>query len=193
MAWATCSALLDDADLLILDEPTSGLDPNQIVDIRALIREVGKDKTVLLSTHILSEVQAVCDRAIIINQGRIVADAAPDALGALAGGGIDVVVTLKVRNASANTQALGDRMRARLSGLPDVVSVQAMAASAAGTSTFVMRARAQADDVREAVFDLAVSEGCMLIDLHQREMSLEETFQRLTKNDAAKAGDRHAA
>jgi ABC-2 type transport system ATP-binding protein len=86
-------ALLHDPDLLILDEPTSGLDPNQIVEIRALIKDLGRDKTVLLSTHILPEVQATCDRIIIINEGQVVADDTPDALtGEGAGAMIRVVM-----------------------------------------------------------------------------------------------------
>ena len=188
-------ALLDDADLLILDEPTSGLDPNQIVDIRALIRDLGKEKTVLLSTHILSEVQAVCDRAIIINNGQIVADAAPEALGALAGGGIEVVVTLKERNVAAGGAPLAVRLRPALAALPNVMSVQLLPTPGDGDAqaSFLLRAQAHADEVREAVFDLAVSEGCMLTDLHQREVSLEETFQRLTKSHSSRPGGRHAA
>ena len=67
-------ALIHDPEVLILDEPTSGLDPNQMLEIRNLIREIGKEKTVLLSTHIMQEVEAICDRAIIIHKGRIVAD-----------------------------------------------------------------------------------------------------------------------
>ena len=74
------AALLHDPDVLILDEPTTGLDPNQLIDIRKLIREIGKEKTILLSTHILKEVEAVCDRVIIINQGKLVADAKLDEL-----------------------------------------------------------------------------------------------------------------
>jgi ABC-2 type transport system ATP-binding protein len=67
-------ALIHDPEILVLDEPTSGLDPNQIIEIRNLISELGKEKTVMLSTHIMQEVEAICDRAIIINKGRIVAD-----------------------------------------------------------------------------------------------------------------------
>ncbi|MBT8236485.1 MAG: ATP-binding cassette domain-containing protein, partial [Bacteroidia bacterium] len=74
------AALLHDPEVLILDEPTTGLDPNQLIEIRKLIREIGKDKTILLSTHILKEVEAVCDRVIIINKGKLVADSSLDAL-----------------------------------------------------------------------------------------------------------------
>jgi ABC-2 type transport system ATP-binding protein len=72
--------MIDDPEILILDEPTSGLDPNQIVEIRDIIREIGKEKTVILSTHILSEAEATCDRIIIINRGRIVADEGIDTI-----------------------------------------------------------------------------------------------------------------
>src|SRR5205814_1942705 len=80
-------AMLHDPDILILDEPTSGLDPNQIVEIRQLIKEVGKEKTVILSTHILQEVEATCGRMIIISQGKLVADGTPDDLRARQRGG----------------------------------------------------------------------------------------------------------
>ncbi|WP_228557484.1 ABC transporter ATP-binding protein, partial [Myxococcus sp. AB025B] len=86
-------AILHDPDLLILDEPTTGLDPNQIVEIRSLIKELGREKTVILSTHILSEVQSTCDRVLIINDGRLVADDTPERLGKGEGGTVTVVLT----------------------------------------------------------------------------------------------------
>src|SRR2546423_222542 len=100
-------AMLHDPDILILDEPTSGLDPNQIVEIRALIKEVGKEKTVILSTHILQEVQATCSRILIISGGKLVADGTPEALRAREKGGRYRVV---VESNGVTREAIRDRL-----------------------------------------------------------------------------------
>src|SRR3990170_7858191 len=94
-------SMIHDPDVLILDEPTSGLDPNQIVEIRSLIRHLGRQKTVIFSTHILSEVQATCDRVIIINEGRIVADGTPEQLQSDFRGSETVTVELKAKTSDA--------------------------------------------------------------------------------------------
>lgn len=183
-------ALLSDPDLLILDEPTSGLDPNQIVEIRALIRDLGKDKTVLLSTHILSEVQAVCSRAIIINQGTIVADATPEALGA-GDGGMVVQATLRGRQGSA--VAL-DVLREQLERIPGVSQVRAGIPGPDGSADFEIRGSStQSIDLREAIFEVAVAQNCCLLNLHRQQVSLEETFQRLTGAQSNTQGVKHAA
>lgn len=183
-------ALLDDADLLILDEPTSGLDPNQIVEIRALIRDLGRDKTVLLSTHILSEVQAVCDRAIIINNGQLIADATPEQLGAQAHGGVRMMATLRVRGEAALDAA---RIQQALSTLPLVTRVEPAGAAQAREASFLVAASGNDDALRESLFDLAVAEQLILSNLQKQEASLEETFQRLTGAQEHPAGGRHAA
>ncbi len=105
-------AMMSDPDVLILDEPTSGLDPNQIVEIRRIIREIGKEKTVIFSTHILSEAEATCDRIVIINKGNIVADDKTEALKNAKSGGSNIQITLVDADEAA--------VRQRLSGIPGV-------------------------------------------------------------------------
>jgi ABC-2 type transport system ATP-binding protein len=183
-------ALLDDADLLILDEPTSGLDPNQIVEIRALIRQLGRDKTVLLSTHILSEVQAVCNRAIIINQGTLVADAAPDKLAGQLEGSLSLAASFRARpGAEVDRTAL----LAAVGNLPMVQRAVPAPAQNARDAAFAVTGQGDEGALREAVFDLAIAHELMLVDLHRNETSLEETFQRLTGAQQQAGEGRHAA
>lgn len=170
-------AMVHDPDLLILDEPTSGLDPNQIIEIRHLIKELGKDKTVLLSTHIMQEVEATCDRVLIIDQGELVADNTPKGLteeeeqeGAL----IHLVVTAK-----NGAPLAGDKIRSVLDDLPGITSVDSGAGEGEGTLGFRLRAKAD-DDPRAAVFDAAVNNEFVLLAMHRERLTLEETFRRRT-------------
>src|SRR5215813_3560197 len=121
-------AILHDPDLLIFDEPTSGLDPNQIAEIRHLIKELGREKTVILSTHILSEVQSTCDRVLIINEGKLVADDSPERLASAEGGTITVVLASR---AGAALQAAD--VRNILERVPGVSGVEVAEAEGAGT------------------------------------------------------------
>ncbi|MGA9118124.1 MAG: ATP-binding cassette domain-containing protein [Bacteroidota bacterium] len=166
-------AMLHDPEVLILDEPTSGLDPNQIVEIRALIRELGRAKTVVLSTHILSEVQATCDRVLIINEGAIVADGTPDALQRQFQGEERIVVELRVPQ-----QLSFDAVLVRLRSLPDFTAATLLS-HADGMLTFDVQAAPRAD-LREAVFRLAVAEGWVLLGMQRQTTSLEEVFHKLT-------------
>jgi len=165
-------AILHDPDILILDEPTSGLDPNQIVDIRSLIRELGRSKTVVLSTHILSEVQASCDRVLIINKGRLVADGPTDEITA---SGIGDVVSLIVvpgavrRSDEDILQAYG-----AVGGVLEVRSIPAL-----GENETRLQVRT-ADDVRPALFETAVELGVVLVELRQERSNLEDVFRHLT-------------
>ena len=95
-------AMMNDPEVLVLDEPTSGLDPNQIVEIRKIIKEIGKEKTIILSTHILSEAEATCDRIVIINQGKIVADGSTENLKKQPTGGQNIM-NLSLQNADFKT------------------------------------------------------------------------------------------
>jgi ABC-2 type transport system ATP-binding protein len=168
-------AIVHNPDLLILDEPTTGLDPNQVVEIRNLIRELGQEKTVILSTHVLPEVQHMCTRALIISDGRIVADGAPDQLSA-EGGRIDVVVT-------------GE------SGKPSIERVKEVVRGVAGVAEVVERVTPEKDavalsistkgseDPRRALFSAIVAEKLVLLALERRQVSLEETFRKLTTAD----------
>jgi len=158
-------ALIHDPEVLILDEPTSGLDPNQIVEIRNLIRELGRDKTIILSTHILQEVEAICNRVIIINKGRIVAD--------------DPSVKLRTGpDISAQTIIVEfDRpvTTEQLKSLNDVDEVL-------NTSDNCWLIQAYADkDIRADIFEFAVREGLKVLSLQKQQKSLEEVFRTLTK------------
>lgn len=176
-------ALVHDPDLLILDEPTSGLDPNQIVEIRELIRDLGREKTVLLSTHILPEVQATCGRIIIIADGKLVADDSPDALTEQDAGSV-VNVVLKPQNGTPLERAAVEQV---LLNLPGVRSVDLADGEGSGTLGFTLRAKGAADP-REAIFTAAVNNGLVLLDMHRERVSLEDTFRRLTRGEAKGEG-----
>ncbi|MBT2558485.1 gliding motility-associated ABC transporter ATP-binding subunit GldA [Hymenobacter sp. ISL-91] len=157
-------ALIHDPGVLILDEPTTGLDPNQIGEIRQLIRELGQDKTVIFSTHILPEVAALCSRAVIISRGRLVADSPVAELGARAAG--ETVIR-------AEFEQLIDT--APLLALPGI-----LAADLETGTTYRIRARAGSDQ-RGAISRLAAAQGWVLLGLRQEEQSLEQVFQQLTE------------
>ncbi len=155
-------------DLLVLDEPTEGLDPNQRVEIRRLISQLGKDRTVLLSTHVLSEVQQSCSRLLIISRGKIVADGPVDRLIRQAEGVVQIAV-----------EASGTDVAAGLAGLAGVRGVEPTRAG--GDGRVALRLTADKDaDVRPGIFDLAKNRGWTLYELHQEAASLEELFRQRT-------------
>ena len=165
-------AMLHDPDILILDEPTSGLDPNQIVEIRELIKEVGREKTVILSTHILPEVQATCSRVIIISKGKVVADGTPDELRARERGGrYRVVVAANGVPADAIRDPAGqpDRRRHAASRSP----------ARTGPTRFAIDATTS-DDLRRSLFRAAVDNRWTLLELVRESASLEDVFRNLT-------------
>ncbi len=157
-------AMLHDPEVLILDEPTSGLDPNQIVEIRQLIKDLGREKTVILSTHILGEVEAVCDRAIIINRGQLVANAPIEELKRQFAG--QSIVTAEF---AEPTDAK------RLGSIKNVQSVQLL-----DHNRWQLSADAQ-HDIRAEVFAFAVANKLTLLELHKETYSVEDVFQQLTK------------
>ena len=161
------AAILHRPDLLILDEPTEGLDPNQRVEIRHLIGNLGRERTVLLSTHVLPEVQFTCSRLLIISQGRIVADGPVDQLIARAKGASRIAV-----------EAAGNGVTSRLAGLPGVASVEPHESSD-GRERVIVTA-AGAEDLRPRIFELAKAERWTLYELHQEAGSLEDLFRELT-------------
>ncbi|MBN1960856.1 MAG: ATP-binding cassette domain-containing protein [Deltaproteobacteria bacterium] len=171
-------AILHDPDLLILDEPTSGLDPNQIVEIRQLIRDLGCEKTVILSTHILPEVQATCGRIIIINDGKLAADDTPDALTEHDSG---AVVRLIVKGKDS-TKCDVTRIHNVLVGLENIHSVDQCDGEGSGTAGFRLKARGSSDP-REAVFNAAISNEFVVLEMHRERASLEDTFRRLTRGE----------
>ena len=163
-------AMIHDPEILILDEPTTGLDPNQIVEIRKLIREIGKAKTVILSTHILPEVEATCDRILIINKGKIVADGTAETLRQQVSG--QEVVHVQLEDADRQ-QALES-----LSTLPYVVSV--LPTEGAGLR-FEVKSRGGHSSRRD-IFRLCVDKGWALTELTPVETRLEDIFRNLTVN-----------
>ena len=166
-------AMIHDPEVLILDEPTSGLDPNQIVEIRKLIRQLGRAKTVILSTHILSEVQATCDRVLIINEGAIVADGTPEQLQRQFTSG--ETLTLEVKTGSADPLEM---VAPKLRILAYVKNVTLLSRHD-GVSRFELDVEKGAD-VREATFRLAVSENWVLLEIHRKATTLEDVFHKLT-------------
>ncbi len=166
-------AMIHDPEVLILDEPTSGLDPNQIVEIRKLIRQLGRAKTVILSTHILSEVQATCDRVLIINEGAIVADGTPDQLQRQFTSG--EILTLEVKTGTADPLEM---VAPKLRILAYVKNVTLLSRHD-GVSRFELEAEKGAD-VREAAFRLAVSENWVLLEMQRKATTLEDVFHKLT-------------
>jgi ABC-2 type transport system ATP-binding protein len=169
-------ALLHNPPVLILDEPTSGLDPNQIRDILGLIAEIGRELTVIHSTHILSEVEATGDRVLIINKGRIVAEGAPRELGARRAG---PVVHATIR---------GEDVLARIAAAPFVESVETLAKAASdeipdGFVRVAVRGHDGHDgrDVTVELYRLAVQSGWDLAELRAERARLEEVFAELTR------------
>ncbi len=162
-------ALIHDPDVLILDEPTSGLDPNQIIEIRELIKTIGREKTVILSSHILAEVEATCDRILIINKGKIVADGSADDLRKQAKGQELLVLTIEDADTNEVFEALkslgsvelvdkkGDKNRFEVQSRPDESS-------------------------RRAIFALCMEKGWPLTEMTPVETKLEDIFHELTMN-----------
>ncbi|WP_298157395.1 gliding motility-associated ABC transporter ATP-binding subunit GldA [Flavobacterium sp.] len=155
------NALLHNPDVLILDEPTTGLDPNQLVEIRNVIRNVGKDKTVFLSTHIMQEVEAICDRVIIIDHGKIVTDKKLTNLKEQKEQIIEVEFDFKVEA----------QLIATIPGLVSYKNIHDM------TWELVFAA---ADDMRPAVFDFASANGLRTLQLNQKNKNLEAIFRDVT-------------
>ena len=154
-------SLIHDPKVLVLDEPTSGLDPNQLVEIRRLIKAVSKDKTVLFSTHILQEVVALCDRVIVINRGKIVADDRLDYL--MQGGGSHLVVEF--------ANEVTEQSLLQIEGIELVKNIEKF--------RFQIKVR-QGQDVRARLVDYATKQNLALIELKQEESSLEAIFSQLT-------------
>jgi gliding motility-associated transport system ATP-binding protein len=161
------AAILHRPDLLVLDEPTEGLDPNQRVEIRRLIGQLGRERTVILSTHVLPEVQFTCSRLLIINRGRIVAD-----------GPVDDLVSRAKDGARISVEASGAGIADRLAELPGVRGVEAR--STDGDRIRATLTVAGVDDLRPRVYELAKASGWTLFELHQEAGSLEDLFRQLT-------------
>ena len=170
-------AMMGNPEILVLDEPTSGLDPNQIVEIRQLIKEIGREKTVVFSTHILSEAEATCDRVVIINQGAVVADGPTATLLQEYGSGAVVDVVLQHPNAVQVISEFG-----KLAGVDKVESMadletELVADDLVQLAVFSRRE----DDIRPALYRIIHEQGWNLVDFHRRSESLENIFAQLTQ------------
>lgn len=157
-------ALIHDPDVLILDEPTSGLDPNQLLEIRNLIKQIGKEKTILLSTHIMQEVEAICDRAIIIHNGKIVADDYTSNLSGLVSKQDIITVEFKEEVNAEDIKAI--------QGVINVKNIKG--------NTWKITADPK-KDIRQDIFQFAVDQGISVLSLNKEVQSLEAVFQSLTK------------
>jgi len=169
--------MIHDPDILILDEPTSGLDPNQIVGIRELIKELGREKTVIISTHILPEVSATCNRVIIINRGKIVADGSPDELSDMAKGKLSIFVSLKAQK---------EDVEAKLSELPWIESFIEASSTEEGALRYKITP-SDGDGRTEELFKLAVQNGWIITELYREKATLEDVFRQLTTRDEVAA------
>ncbi len=161
-------ALIHNPDILILDEPTSDLDPNQIVEIRNLIKDIGKEKTVIVSSHILSEVQATCGRVIIISEGKLVADGSPEELLARERSENIVHITFLEVGAEEGVEAL--------QGIDGVSRVRTLE-----EGRFIVEA-AKGKDIRPSLFHLAVARNWVILEMRTEQISLEDVFRKLTLN-----------
>jgi ABC-2 type transport system ATP-binding protein len=163
-------AMIHEPEILILDEPTSGLDPNQIVEMRDIIKEIGKQRTVILSTHNLPEVTATCNRIIIIHKGRIAADGTPDQIQSAHGGGNFYIVEVEKHDSVDLTSLFSS-----IAGAKNV----AMLASS-GTSQRLRIEGVENKDLRKDIFELCVQKGLTLLGLQRERLDLETIFQRIT-------------
>jgi ABC-2 type transport system ATP-binding protein len=167
-------AMMTDPEILILDEPTSGLDPNQIAEIRNIIRKIGKEKTVILSTHILSEVEATCDRVVIINKGKIVADDVMDNLKQSAGQ--ENVIHIDLMN--ADFQDVNDQ----LGKIEGIEKVERVLEDQNGDLGIRLTCKS-AVDLRQTIYQTIKQTSWVLIGFHQETKTLETVFRELTKED----------
>ena len=167
-------AMMSDPEILILDEPTSGLDPNQIVDIREIIRKIGEEKTVILSTHILSEAEATCDRIVIINKGRIIADGSTD--------------DIKTDNGQAGKIRIEllhadiDSVQSRLGSIHGVETIEQTHSDAPDRLRIVVDPSRHLDP-RAALYAAIKKTDWVIIDFHQEAKTLETIFRELTREN----------
>ena len=166
-------ALLGSPELLILDEPTVGLDPKQIIEIRNLIKELGKNHTVILSSHILPEVQAICERVIVINDGKIIADDTPDHLARSMSSETGLAVRLEGPVTDVNNA---------LRALPKVHSCNPLGERDKGVFEYLVEPEENAD-IRRDIFRLAADKNWPILSMKSTEMTLEEIFLKLTSGE----------
>jgi ABC-2 type transport system ATP-binding protein len=175
-------AILHDPPILILDEPTNGLDPNQIIEIRSLIKELGQRKTVILSSHILQEVEAICCQVLIINEGKIVAQGTPEEIAGTMKGGDTWELLLK----GADAETIRDKLTSLGDGLSSV-SCEPSESGALRLSFFIADSASgdSAGDIPagERIFDWAVAGGLKILGMNRKKLSLEDIFVSLTSEE----------
>ncbi len=163
-------AMMNDPEILILDEPTSGLDPNQIVEIRGIIKQIGKEKTVILSTHILNEAEATCDRVLIINRGKIVADGTTETLRQACSG--DYIINISIENATLQSV---EKELISIDGVIETTHVD----NDEDVLNFKLTCRSSRD-LRGEIYRKIKGTDWTLLELHQETQSLENIFRELT-------------
>ena len=164
-------AMMNDPEILVLDEPTSGLDPNQIIEIRGIIRQIGKEKTIILSTHILSEAEATCDRVVIIDRGKIVTDSDMETLKQSAGE--ENIINITLRNAEF------EQVKEELKLVGGIIGIKRM-----DEDNEVLRLSITCEsstDIREEIYLRIKQTGWILLELHQEARTLERVFRELTR------------
>lgn len=161
-------AMLHDPEVLILDEPTSGLDPNQLIEIRKLIRELGREKTVIFSSHIMQEVQALCDRVIIINQGNMVAN--------------DTIAMLQQNVSKEKQITVTFDKKINEKQLKEAAPIHAV--TALGGHSYLVTTKSE-KDIRPAIFYFAVKQEVVLLEMHQKISTIEDVFQEVTNYSEA--------
>jgi len=166
-------AMMDDPEILVLDEPTSGLDPNQIIEIRDIIRQIGKEKTVILSTHILSEAEATCDRIVIINKGKIVANDSTQTLKQSAGGNNLINISLQ----NAELESVKQQLTS-ISGISDILQVS----DDNGILNLKLTCMSS-DDIRGDIYKKVRQTDWILLEMHQETQTLENIFRELTREN----------
>jgi len=167
-------AMMNDPEILVLDEPTSGLDPNQIAEIRQIIRRIGKEKTIIISTHILSEAEAACDRIVIINRGKIVADDRTESLKQTASK--EHFIHVSIRNADFQSA------RAQLEVIDGISKVECIQEDQDGMIDIRLTCNASFD-LRGPVYQTVKKTDWALMELHQETRTLENIFRELTKEE----------
>ena len=176
-------ALMNNPEILILDEPTSGLDPNQIGDVRNLIKEIGKTRTVIISTHILSEVETLCNRVIIISQGKLVADSPTAELRERYGHSLSI----KICAANVSSEKLADEI-AKINGVAGTSASIAEKVSGVDLGCAVISVNDNSE-VRPAIFELCTKNNWVIYELTPQSNSLEDVFKILTTSENSDAGN----